>query len=120
MSSIKDIFKTREERDADKKTSGGKEGSKDVFGDIIRERNERNAVMDIVTKLGLFDRSKELKPKEMADGMLPVLKEKNIKPSSPILHEELDNARKNLERIDAERAKKVTELQEELKKRSLA
>jgi hypothetical protein len=86
---------------------------------MIREQRERDVIFDIVRNLGLYDKSKQFDVKAEVEKLMPILKEKKIDPSSEALHKNLDEARNNLERTDPGKAKKILELQEELKKRKL-
>ncbi|MEM3556090.1 MAG: hypothetical protein QXF56_05210 [Candidatus Micrarchaeia archaeon] len=90
-----------------------------ALDDIIKKQKERDVVFDIVRDMQLTDRSKQLDVQEEVKKLMPILKEKGVKPDSEILHEQLGRMRETLEKMDPEKAKKLSELQEELKKRKL-
>jgi hypothetical protein len=83
---------------------------------LIAKKREEDAVFDVVRNMSLYDKTKPLVD---INSLMSILKEKKLEPASELLHKKLDEARNTLERIDSEKAKKLADLQTELKKRKL-
>jgi len=91
-----------------------------ILDGIISAGKERDKIFDIVRGMELTNKEKPLDVKTEIQRLMPILKENNIRPDSQLLHEQLEGIIGTVERMNPQKATKIKELQEELKKRSLA
>ncbi|NYZ76193.1 hypothetical protein H0N98_02995 [Candidatus Micrarchaeota archaeon] len=94
-------------------------GKTGILDEIIGAGKERDKVFDIVRGMELTNKEKPLDVKAEIQRLMPILKENNIRPDSQVLHEQLEGMIGTVERIDPQKATKIKELQEELRKRKL-
>jgi hypothetical protein len=87
---------------------------------IIKARKDGDKVFDLIRGMELYDKSKELDVKAQIEKLTPIFQKEKIDPAGEVMQDGLSNAVATLQRVNPEKAKKLSELQEELKKMKLA
>ena len=91
-----------------------------TLDDMPKERKDRDKIFDIIREMGLYDKSKELNVRAEIEKLKPILQKEKIDPAGNVMQKELSDAVAKLQNVNPEKAKKLSELQEELKKMKLA
>jgi len=87
---------------------------------IRKGQEDKDRIFDIIRDMQLYDKTKELDVQATIQKLRPILQNEKIDPAGKIMQKALSDAVANLQTMDPAKAKKLSELQEELKKMKLA